>query len=519
MDYPGTYSATDPGKTAIIMDVSAERTSYAQLEERSVRLANALRARGLQRGDVVALLSENHIRYLEVYWAALRSGLYITTLNRHLTPDEISYQLSDSGAVALVTSAALAGTAAQALAGTPDGAAGVRVRLVWDGAADGFESYEAAVDAASPQQAGPMPKGDSMVYSSGTTGRPKGIKRPLRDVELTAPSVFGAGALEKAIFRMSSATVYLCPAPLYHSAGLIWSAGIQELGGTLVIMERFDPERFLALIERERVTHTQVVPAMLVRLLKLDPEVRARYDLSSLEGLVTSAAACPADVKREVIDWLGPIVDEFYSMTEGSGLTYIGSSDWLAHPGSVGKQVTGIVHICDADGREVPADVPGLIYFEQPAAPFEYHGDSEKTRSSRHPEHPNWTTAGDAGYLDADGYLYLTDRQDFMINSGGVNIYPVEIENALIMHPAVTDVAVFGLPDPEMGQFVQAVIQVAPGYEPSPELAEELRGYARTRLAGYKVPRRVDFRPELPRLPTGKLAKKALREQFAAALS
>lgn len=519
MDYPGTHSAADPGKTAIVMDLSAERISYAELEERSVRLASALRAGGVRRGDVVALLSENHIRYMEVYWAAIRSGLYITTLNRHLTPDEISYQLSDSGAVALVTSAALAGTAALALAGAPGSAGTVRVRLVWDGAADGFGSYEAALDAASPQQAGPMPKGDAMIYSSGTTGRPKGIKRPLHDVELTAPTVFGTAALQKAIFRMSSRSVYLCPAPLYHSAGLVWSAGVHEMGATLVVMERFDPERFLALIERERVTHTQVVPAMLVRLLKLDPQVRGRYDLSSLEGLVTAAAACPADVKREVIDWLGPIVDEFYSMTEGSGLTYIGSSDWLAHPGSVGRQVTGILHICDPAGHEVPADVPGVIYFEQPAAPFEYHRDSEETRASRHPEHPNWTTAGDAGYLDADGYLYLTDRLDFMINSGGVNIYPVEIENALIMHPAITDVAVFGLPDPEMGQFVQAVVQLAPGYQPSPELAEELRGYARTRLAGYKVPRHVDFRAELPRLPTGKLAKKALREQFATAQS
>jgi len=310
----------------------------------------------------------------------------------------------------------------------------------------------------------------------------------------------------------------LCPAPLYHSAGLFWSAGTHELGGTVVIMERFDPERFLAVIERERVTHTQVVPTMLVRILKLDREVRDRYDLSSLECLVHAAAPCPEEVKREVIGWLGPIVDEYYAGTEGSGLTFIGSRDWLAHPGSVGRPVTGIPHICDELGNQLPARTPGLIYFEQPVAPFEYHGDAEKTRASRHPEHPNWTTLGDVGYLDKDGYLYLTDRQNFMIISGGVNIYPAEIENVLIMHDKVLDVAVFGLPEPEMGQFIQAVVQVMPGVEPGAELAEELRTYARGQLAGYKVPRRIDFRDELPRLATGKMAKRVLRDEFLAAM-
>jgi long-chain acyl-CoA synthetase len=283
-------------------------------------------------------------------------------------------------------------------------------------------------------------------------------------------------------------------------------------------MEKFDPGRMLALIERERVTHVQVVPAMLVRTLKLDREVRDRYDLSSLECIVTAAAPCPSDVKQAMIEWLGPIVDEYYSMTEGSGLTFITARDWLAHPGSVGKPVTGVPHVCDETGREVPANVPGLIYFERHDATFEYHGDAEKTRQSRHPRHGDWSTAGDIGYLDDDGYLYLTDRQDFMIISGGVNIYPAEIESALVMHDKVLDVVVFGLPDPEMGEFVQAVVQLMPGVEPGEELAEELRGYARGRLAGYKVPRRLSFRDELPRLPTGKLAKHALRDEFLAAM-
>jgi len=510
MRYPGTYCDTQPDKAAVVMDRSAARTTYAELEERSVRLANALRARGLRRGDVLALLSENHIRYYEVYWAAIRSGLYITPVNRHLAAGEIGYQLTDSGAVALIASRAFADVLADALHGAPR----VGVRLMWDGTVDGFESYEDALRAASPEQTAAMPAGEAMVYSSGTTGRPKGIKRPLKGKDLSSPDHTGVGALEQKILRMRGDSVYLCPAPLYHSAGLVWSAGAHELGGTLVIMEKFDPERFLAVVERERVTHAQVVPAMLVRILKLDREVRDRYDLSSLECVVTAAAPCPADVKREMIHWLGPIVDEYYAMTEGGGLTFISARDWLARPGSVGKPVTGIPHICDEDGRKVPARTPGLIYFEQPVAPFEYHGDAEKTRSSRHPEHPNWTTVGDVGYLDEDGYLYLTDRQHFMIISGGVNIYPAEIENALVMHDKVLDVAVFGLPDPEMGEFVQAVVQLVPGVAPSAELAEALRGYARSRLAGYKVPRRVDFRDELPRLPTGKLAKRLLRDEF-----
>lgn len=516
MRYPGTYCATQPDKTAVVIDRSAgaDRTTYAQLEERSIRLANTLRERGLRRGDVVAVLSENHIGYLEVYWAAIRSGLYMTPINRHLASDEIGYQLNNSGASALVASHLFADVAAAALAAAPR----VTVRLMWDGRGDRFDAYEDALRAASPEQTGPMPWGRVMVYSSGTTGRPKGIKHPLTDTDLTSPDATGMGSLEQALLRMGDTSVYLCPAPLYHAAGLFWSAGIHELGGTLVIMERFDPERFLAVIERERVTHTQVVPTMLVRILKLDREVRDRYDLSSLESLVHAAAPCPEEVKRAMIGWLGPIVDEYYAGTEGSGLTFIGSRDWLAHPGSVGKPVTGIPRICDELGNLLPARTPGLIYFEQPVAPFEYHGDAEQTRASRHPAHPGWTTLGDVGYLDEDGYLYLTDRQNFMIISGGVNIYPAEIENVLVMHDKVLDVAVFGLPDPEMGQFVQAVVQVMPGVEPGAELAEELRTYARGKLAGYKVPAHIDFRDELPRLATGKMAKRVLRDEFLAAM-
>jgi len=327
-----------------------------------------------------------------------------------------------------------------------------------------------------------------------------------------------AGLL-RSMLGMTERSVYLCPAPLYHAAGLQWSAGTHELGGTVVVMEKFDAEQLLVLVEREAVTHTQVVPTMLVRLMKLAPEVRERYDLSSLECVVHAAAPCPVEVKHQVIAWLGPIVHEYFAATEGNGMTFISAADWLEHPGSVGRPMFGVPHVCDEDGRELPLGEPGLIYFEQEQASFEYHGDPEKTRASRHPEHDNWSALGDIGYLDADGYIYLTDRKAFTIISGGVNIYPAEIEACLIMHPQVTDVAVFGLPDPEMGEYVHAVVQPAEGVEGGTALAEELLQYAREHLARYKVPRVVDFRAELPRLPTGKLYKQGLRDEYRAAMA
>jgi long-chain acyl-CoA synthetase len=291
------------------------------------------------------------------------------------------------------------------------------------------------------------------------------------------------------------------------------------LGGTVVVMEKFDAEYFLALVQRERVTHTQVVPTMLVRLMKLLPEARKRYDLSSLVCLLHSAAPCPIEVKYQVIEWLGPIVDEFFSATEGNGMTFISALEWLKHPGSVGRPRLGIPHVCDEEGNELPVGETGLVYFEQEQVSFEYHGDPEKTLASRHSEHENWSALGDIGYVDEDGYLYLTDRKAFTIISGGVNVYPAEIESCLIMHPKVTDVAVFGMPDFEMGEYVQAVVQPAEGVEASPHLAEELRSYAMENLARYKVPRAIDFRSELPRLPTGKLYKEQLRDEYRQSLA
>ena len=515
--YPGYHAALHPDKPAVIMGNSGEQVTYAELEERSARLAQLLWSEGLRPGDHIALLAENNPRFYEVFWAALRSGLYLTAVNRYLSPAEAAYLVNDSSATVLIASAALAPTAEAMLELIPD----CPHLLMIDGTEDGFESYESALAQQSGEPLDDQPRGDVMLYSSGTTGRPKGIQRRLSGLQIDDPNAAGMARTLTALLGMDESSVYLCPAPLYHAAGLQWSAGTHELGGTIVVMEKFDEEQFLRLVEENRVTHTQVVPTMLVRIMKLPAGVRERYDLSSLAGMLHSAAPCPLEVKRQVIDWLGPIVHEYYAATEGVGMTFLTATEWLAHPGSVGRPMLGVPHVCDEDGAELPVGEAGVIYFEQDSQrpSFEYHGDAEKTRGARHPDHDNWSTVGDIGYLDDDGYLYLTDRRSFTIISGGVNIYPAEIESCLIMHPKVADVAVFGLPDPDMGEYVHAVVQPAAGVDPSDELADELRNYARANLARYKTPRVVDFRAELPRLPTGKLYKRQLRDEYREATS
>jgi long-chain acyl-CoA synthetase len=513
MVYPGAFVEEFRDKPAVVMARSGVSLTYGELEDRSVQLARVLQQRGLGPGDKIAMLAENHPHYYEVFWAAFRSGLYFTPVNRHSSPAEAAYIVNDSGSCALVTTNAMSRVASAVLDMIPD----CRTRLMMDGAVDGFESYEDALAAQPTDPLPDQPRGSLMGYSSGTTGRPKGIVGRLPGKSVDDPDTAMASRLAVYLLGMTRDSVYLCPAPLYHAAPLMWTAGMHEIGATAVIMENFDAVEFLEVIERERVTHVQVVPTMLVRLLKLPAEQRLGYDVGSLQGLVHAAAPCPIEVKRQIIDWLGPIVHEYYGASEGIGFTYIAASDWLAHPGSVGRTISGTIHICDDEGNELPTGGAGTIYFEQPAAGFEYHGDPAKTRSSRHPQHDNWSTVGDVGYLDDEGYLYLTDRKAFTIISGGVNIYPAEIESRLVMHPTVADVAVFGLPDAEMGEYVHAVVQLVDGAVASPELAEELRAYAREYLSGYKVPRSIDFRSELPRLPTGKLQKGALRDEYVQA--
>ena len=481
--------------------------TYGELNDESIRLARVLRAGGLVQGDHVAILVENHPRYLGLCWAAQRSGLYFTTLNTSLTADELAYIVGDCGAKALISSAALQEKAV-AVAGTvPD----LPVRLMLDGEADGFAGIEVALKA---HAATPLPdevEGSDMLYSSGTTGRPKGVKRPFIGAPFGAPSPLVM--LTQGLFGFGEDTVYLSPAPLYHAAPLGFCMATHRLGGTAVVMEHFDAEEALRLVERHRVTHSQWVPTMFTRMLRAGDDVRHKYDLSSLRVAIHAAAPCPVPVKQAMIDWWGPILHEYYSGTEGNGFVYCNSEEWLAHPGTVGRSLLGPLHILDDGGQELPTGERGKIFFESSLS-FEYHRDPEKTAGSRDPLGRGWTTLGDVGYLDEDGYLYLTDRQAFMIISGGVNIYPQEVETLLAAHPKVADVAVFGVPNAEFGEEVKAVIEPAAGCDGNSSLERELIDYCRARLSPVKCPRSVDFRPELPRLPTGKLLKQRLRDEY-----
>ncbi len=511
--YPGTHAENRPDRPAVILAESGDVLTYRQLDDNSAALARLLHDAGLRRGDVVAVLSDNAAQVFEVYWATQRSGLYITAVNHHLTAQEAAYIVRDSGARALIVSAALGELAADVAAQVDN----PEVRLAFGGEVLGFDSYETALAKAGPRLR-EEPSGAVMLYSSGTTGFPKGVKPPLPDRRIDEPGD-PVVAMASHFCGIEANDIYLSPAPIYHAAPLRWCGMVQALGGTVVLAKKFDAEATLRYIEQYRVTVAQLVPTMFVRLLKLDETVRARYDLSSLRVLIHAAAPCPIDVKRAMIEWLGPILYEYYGSTEAHGLTFINSEQWLAHPGSVGQSVLGVLHICDDDGHELPVGATGTVYFERDHLPFAYHNDPDKTAAACHPEHRFWTTVGDLGYIDDDGYLYLTDRKSFMIISGGVNIYPQEVENALALHPAVLDVAVIGVPHPEMGEEVKALIQLAPDVSGSDALAQELINYVRDRIAHYKTPRSVDFVDDLPRTPTGKLAKNKLQQQVTARAS
>jgi fatty-acyl-CoA synthase len=513
MLYPATYAAEEPTRIAAILVETGEVLTYGELEDRSVRLANALHAAGLRRGDVLALLTENTLRVFEVYWAALRSGLYLTAINRSLTVDETSYIVNDSGASAVIVSGAtpeIAKVAADLAGTTPN----VRLRLAYDGAVEGYASYADTLAAAVATRPEDQPHGVPMLYSSGTTGFPKGVQPTLPPYQIGDARGEPMLQLLNRFFGVDEHTVYLSPAPLYHAAPLRWSGAVQAHGGTVAVMRRFDAERALAAIEQLQVTHGQFVPTMFIRMLRLPDGTRAACDMSSLRYAVHAGAPCPAEVKQRMIDWWGPILTEYYSNTEGNCMTMVDSATWLAHPGTVGRPILGTLHICDDAGKELPAGQIGTVYGDRREMRFVYHNDPEKSTAARHPEHPTWTTAGDVGYVDAEGFLYLTDRKAFTIISGGVNIYPQEVENALALHPAIDDVAVIGLPDPVMGESVAAFVRPAAEARPGPELAEEIITFVRSKIAHYKAPRTVHFVDTLPRTETGKLRKQELRRQY-----
>ena len=507
--HPGTYAAKNPDKPALIMGTTGAIVTFRELDDRSNQLAQLMWSAGLRPGDHVAVYLENHVIYLEVAWAALRSGLYLTSVNRYLTAEEAGYIVDDCGARVLVTSAALAEHASGVLAH----ARGVEVALMVDGSAPGFDAYEDAIAAHPARPLDDEPLGEFMLYSSGTTGRPKGIVRPLSGRNVRDGDLMMAPVLS-GLFGFDENSIYLSPAPMYHSGPLGFSFTTQALGGTVVMMEKFDAVDALRLIEQHRVTHSQWVPTMFIRMLKLPVETRATYDLSSQTTPFHGAAPCPIGVKEQMIEWWGPSLREYYGGTEGNGFCHITGDEWLAHKGSVGKSLLGVIHICDDDGIEVPVGETGDVFFERPAKTFEYHNDSEKTRSSQHPDHETWTTMGDVGRVDEAGYLYLTDRKSFMIISGGVNIYPQEIEDALVMHPYVLDAAVIGVPNVDFGEEVKAVVELVDGAPRGEALESALLAHCRERLAAYKVPRSFDVVDELPRLPTGKLYKRLLRDEY-----
>lgn len=502
---PSWHAARTPDAAAVIMGASGEVVTYAQLEQRSTAFAQALRSRGLAAGDPVAVLMENNRAYLEVTWAAQRSGLRYTTINSHLRRSEVQYILDDCGAVALVASAAMAGVVAGLdLSRVP-------VRVCAGGELEGFDLYADVLAAAPPGPLADEREGREMLYSSGTTGRPKGVRKPLPGTLFGDPSAAPV-LVAKGILAGGAGpgSVYLSPAPLCHAAPLVFSMSMQRIGATVVVMERFDPRLCLELIERHGVTHAQFVPTMFIRMLRLPRAERERYRLSSLRHVQHAAAPCPIAVKRQMLDWWGPIIHEYYSGTEDLGHTSITPEEWLAHPGSVGRPAQEC-HIVTENGIEQPPGGVGVVYFAG-GRPFEYHNDPEKTASVTNDQ--GWRTLGDIGYLDEDGYLYLTDRRAHMIISGGVNVYPQEAENVLAGHPAVADVAVIGVPDAEMGEAVKAVVQPVDPAAAGPELAAELLAHCRTELATYKCPRSVDFVDELPRDPNGKLYKRNLREHY-----
>jgi len=494
-------------KPAIILHPSGTVITFDELEARANRLAHFFRRAGLVEGDTVAILMGNNEHIHAVMWAARRSGLYYVPINTHLTAAEAAYIIDNSSAKAVIGSAALRQTCEDLAEHLPNGLPDLL--LIADDDLDGWQRYPECV---ADQPITPIDdeiEGDLLQYSSGTTGRPKGIKRALPHL----PPAEAPGLMTMLVsVWMTPDSVYLSPAPLYHTAPSVWSMTAQAAGITTVVLEKFDPEGCLDAVQRYRVTHAQFVPAHFTRMLKLPEKTRDSYDVSSLQRVMHAAAPCPIEIKKQMIDWWGPIIDEYYASSEAHGSTLISAEDWLAHPGSVGKPMLGAVHILDENGNEVPAGEAGEIYFEGGNA-FEYLNDPEKTANSR--DSHGWITVGDVGYLDEEGYLYLTDRRHHMIISGGVNIYPQEAENLLVTHPKVMDAAVFGIPDDEMGQSVKAVVQTVDPADATDAFADELSAWLRERLAHYKCPRSISFEAQLPRTDTGKLYKNGLVAKYS----
>lgn len=502
------HAEETPDLPAVVMAGTGDVTTFKQYEDRCNQVAHLLRSAGLQRGDHISIFMENCPEFLEVQGAAERTGLYYTLVNSHLSAEEVAYIVTDSRSRVFFSSTAKTETAEAAAELCPD-----VERLFMVGAGTGRGRWEPYEETLAPLPTEPVPDesmGSAMLYSSGTTGHPKGIIRALP--EGTPEEQPDQSMYFRYVWGLRDGMVYLNPAPLYHSAPQRSVSLALSMGCTSVVMERFDPEDWLRLVEQYRVTHCQMVPTMFTRLLRLPDEVRLKYDTSSLERIIHAAAPCPVPIKRAMIEWVGPILNEYYAATEGNGMTFVESKEWLEHPGTVGKCLLGEMHILDEDGNECPTGTDGTVWFKG-ATNFEYFNDPAKTAENRTPD-GQMSTVGDVGHVDEEGYLYLTDRKTYMIISGGVNIYPQETENLLATHPKVLDVAVLGVPNEDLGEEVKAVVQLVDPAGAGPEMESELIRFCREHLAGFKCPRSVDFVAELPRLPTGKLYKRLLRDKY-----
>jgi long-chain acyl-CoA synthetase len=502
--HPANHAQTHPDRAAYVMAGTGETVTYRQLDDRSNQGAQLFRSLGLKTGDVIALLLDNHPRYFEIAWAAQRCGLYFTCVSSKLTSGEIEYIMGDCEAKVLITSAGVGPVIDELPAILP----GVQLFMVGEARAP-YASYEAARDVMPATRIADEAAGRDMLYSSGTTGRPKGIKPPLTGGPIDEPG--GVANLAAGLSGFKPDSVYISPAPLYHAAPLRWCMAVQQLGGTVIVMEKFDPQAMLGLIEKYKVDVGQFVPTHFVRMLKLAPEIRARYDVSSLRSAVHAAAPCPVPVKEQMMAWWGPVIHEYYAGSEGNGFCYVGPHDWLTHKGTVGRAITAEVKIVGEDGEALPPRSEGTVYFAN-GAPLTYHNAPDKIAENTNKH--GWTTLGDVGWLDEEGFLYLTDRKSFMIISGGVNIYPQELENLLITHPKVADAAVVGAPHEEMGEQVAAVIQPMDWAEAGDALKDELMAFCRANLSHVKSPRILDFMQELPRHPTGKLYKRLIRDAY-----
>ncbi|MDM4719398.1 acyl-CoA synthetase [Micromonospora sp. WMMA1363] len=507
MANPGVWNIAHaaPGSVAVV-ESDGRQVTYAELAAEADRIGRGLRTAGLATGDSVAVLLPNSAALLAVYFAALQTGLYVVPLNWHLVGAEVAHILTDAAARCFIVHERFAGVAAEAAEAAriaPSGRFAV-------GSVPGFRPLAELGAGGSGRPTG-RTLGAPMVYTSGTSGRPKGVRRPLSGADPDQVPPHAIRFFEVFGLRPFAGHVHLCCSPLYHTAVLSFATIAVQLGHPAVLIDRWDPEQTLRLVERHQVTHSHLVPIQFRRLLALPESVRAAYDLSSMRAVIHSAAPCPPEVKRRMMQWWGPVVVEYYAATEGGG-TVIGAEEWLRRPGSVGRPWPGSrVRILDSHGRDLPAGAHGQVYLEMEGSTFEYHGDPEKTRAARV---GRLFTVGDIGYLDEAGYLYLCDRRADMIISGGVNIYPAEIESELSVHPKVADVAVFGIPHDEWGEEIKAVVQPAAGIRPGPELTSELMEFLTGRLARFKLPRSVDYTDELPRDPNGKLYKRLLREPY-----